>query len=603
MEVATSTTTMSDGVESVMTENEGAKNEADINGVEDDKEGVEEDGAGKVKEEDELIGEKEISSSAIPEQQSQNKEEKEEEPDVKKKNETPDVLCLQLDEGDNLDVYFEKEKARKKELEMSKMLKEEEKINHQEQNEKKSFEKKKKSIKITPKKVKSKIESVNKDKDQEKLEENLENQGDSKENADDNEIKQELNQQPEVTVKSTVVKCEKNKGDDKENKDNKENRFLWVSNINRYTKANDLKVHFTPHGKVQTARIVTDGKNYYGYLLMERKEDVENCIEKLQGTNFDGITIHLSEKKPEQKSKSTERKIDSRRKSTSSIKNDPLTLKVKDYKNEKETTLHKKRSDEEQRRKNREAERIREERRKERIKYEERKAQEMKIEREKRKLEHERRLIEEEKINLLRLQKRLAVTERSIIQRQKQDLERDIKNLEYKKRKTETTTYERKPKLTKIDEKYWKKDSSSKSYDENYKKVDSILVPPPPVLSENYHQKTNVGDKERNWKEISKESTLESRFSYDYERYQKDHRYKEKEKNYHWESGYNCGNNSANNNAWRGQEQRNVNRHSVSSFPVTTGNVYQVQSSTPSYYQGNRKSSNDYYYRGGDRKY
>lgn len=93
-------------------------------------------------------------------------------------------------------------------------------------------------------------------------------------------------------------------------------RSLWVSNVSKSLKACTLKQHFCKHGKVTTAKIVTDGKNFYGYLSFETRKDSEKCMKKLDGTLFEGKHLKLSFARPPRQE--YKRKADD---------NDPLTTK------------------------------------------------------------------------------------------------------------------------------------------------------------------------------------------------------------------------------------------------------------------------------------
>ncbi|KAF5284403.1 hypothetical protein FQA39_LY17078 [Lamprigera yunnana] len=79
---------------------------------------------------------------------------------------------------------------------------------------------------------------------------------------------------------------------------NSESKFLWVSNINHSLKAAELKQFITKVGKVVTAKIVTDGKKCYGYVVMDNFEDANECLKVLNNTTFEGRKITVSFMRP-----------------------------------------------------------------------------------------------------------------------------------------------------------------------------------------------------------------------------------------------------------------------------------------------------------------
>ena len=89
----------------------------------------------------------------------------------------------------------------------------------------------------------------------------------------------------------------KDKNDkDKEKKPNTDNDLnLWVSGLEKSTKAQDLKALFSKHGKVLSVKIVMNakapGSKCFGLITMSSKEDAANCISKLNRTELNGNVI------------------------------------------------------------------------------------------------------------------------------------------------------------------------------------------------------------------------------------------------------------------------------------------------------------------------
>jgi RNA recognition motif-containing protein len=63
-----------------------------------------------------------------------------------------------------------------------------------------------------------------------------------------------------------------------------------------------LKAAFEPHGKVVSAKVVTDrqtGRSRgFGFVEMENESDASKAIEALNGSELDGRNIIVSEAKP-----------------------------------------------------------------------------------------------------------------------------------------------------------------------------------------------------------------------------------------------------------------------------------------------------------------
>lgn len=112
----------------------------------------------------------------------------------------------------------------------------------------------------------------------------------------------------EKDKKNDVKEAEENtKENDKETKDEskgadkRKQGDVWVSNITRHIKATDLKKHFSKYGKVLTAKIVTNGKSFFGYILMETNDIANKCVRSLHGSTLDNRKITVSRQRPDQR--------------------------------------------------------------------------------------------------------------------------------------------------------------------------------------------------------------------------------------------------------------------------------------------------------------
>ncbi|XP_074040951.1 uncharacterized protein [Leptinotarsa decemlineata] len=74
---------------------------------------------------------------------------------------------------------------------------------------------------------------------------------------------------------------------------------IWVSNIHRNVKAADLKAFFGKISKVSKAKILTNGKHFYGYITMENEADASKCIRQLNNSEFEGHTIVVTKNRPD----------------------------------------------------------------------------------------------------------------------------------------------------------------------------------------------------------------------------------------------------------------------------------------------------------------
>ncbi|RZC32733.1 RRM 6 and/or ADIP domain containing protein [Asbolus verrucosus] len=119
----------------------------------------------------------------------------------------------------------------------------------------------------------------------------------------------EKDKKSEADVKEESDKPKKeSESKEKEKPDKRKQGDVWVSNITRHVKATDLKKHFSRHGKVLTAKIVTNGKSFFGYILMENSDVANKCVRSLHGSSLDGRKITVSRQRPDQRRTVTERK-------------------------------------------------------------------------------------------------------------------------------------------------------------------------------------------------------------------------------------------------------------------------------------------------------
>ncbi|XP_017768291.1 PREDICTED: scaffold attachment factor B1-like [Nicrophorus vespilloides] len=244
---------------------------------------------------------------------------------------------------------------------------------------------------------------------------------------------------------------------------------IWVSNINPETKASSLKVELTKYGKVQNARIVTNGEKYYGYALLESAESAKLCIEQLNRKPMNGFEVQISFDPPtkrkscEQAAKRTESREFSRhiskRRRRSASNDDPLTLKVSSSR--KRSSEKRSRSSSKQRSR-RGGSREFETNRQREI--------ELRIAIEKRKLAKEKRQLEYEKLEFLKFQKR--VQEYSV----NDQVKKEVQRLEELRRAKDDEMLRKRILVEKT-----KRTPSPRS--KSYKKRVDKTVPPPPRLT------------------------------------------------------------------------------------------------------------------------
>ncbi len=78
---------------------------------------------------------------------------------------------------------------------------------------------------------------------------------------------------------------------------------LYVGNLSYNVTDERLQEHFAQHGAVQSARVITDkfsGRSKgFGFVEMGSDEEAEKAIQALNGTDFEGRNIVVSEARPQ----------------------------------------------------------------------------------------------------------------------------------------------------------------------------------------------------------------------------------------------------------------------------------------------------------------
>ncbi len=78
---------------------------------------------------------------------------------------------------------------------------------------------------------------------------------------------------------------------------------LYVGNLPYNVTEERLHDHFAQHGKVVSARIISDkftGKSKgFGFVEMSSEQEAEKAISALNGTDFEGRNIVVSEARPQ----------------------------------------------------------------------------------------------------------------------------------------------------------------------------------------------------------------------------------------------------------------------------------------------------------------
>ncbi len=79
---------------------------------------------------------------------------------------------------------------------------------------------------------------------------------------------------------------------------------LYVGNLTYAVTEERLQQHFAQHGSVVSARIITDkftGRSKgFGFVEMGSDEEAERAVTALNGTEFEGRNIVVSEARPQQ---------------------------------------------------------------------------------------------------------------------------------------------------------------------------------------------------------------------------------------------------------------------------------------------------------------
>jgi cold-inducible RNA-binding protein len=78
---------------------------------------------------------------------------------------------------------------------------------------------------------------------------------------------------------------------------------LYVGNLPYNVTEERLQQHFAPHGSVVSARIISDkftGKSKgFGFVEMSSDQEAEKAISALNGTDFEGRNLVVSEARPQ----------------------------------------------------------------------------------------------------------------------------------------------------------------------------------------------------------------------------------------------------------------------------------------------------------------
>jgi len=77
---------------------------------------------------------------------------------------------------------------------------------------------------------------------------------------------------------------------------------IYVGNLSFNATEDDVKSAFEAHGTVETTSIIKDkfsGQSKgFGFVEMSNKEEAENAIQSLNGSDFKGRAIKVNEAKP-----------------------------------------------------------------------------------------------------------------------------------------------------------------------------------------------------------------------------------------------------------------------------------------------------------------
>ena len=79
---------------------------------------------------------------------------------------------------------------------------------------------------------------------------------------------------------------------------------LYVGNLPYSVTEDRLQQHFAQHGSVVSARIITDKftgmSKGFGFVEMSSDQEAERAVTALNGTDFEGRNIVVSEARPQQ---------------------------------------------------------------------------------------------------------------------------------------------------------------------------------------------------------------------------------------------------------------------------------------------------------------
>jgi RNA recognition motif-containing protein len=78
---------------------------------------------------------------------------------------------------------------------------------------------------------------------------------------------------------------------------------LYVGNLPYTAKEDSLKSHFSSAGSVLSVKIITDretGRSKgFGFVEMETEDSAQNAVSSLDGQEFEGRSLRVSEAKPQ----------------------------------------------------------------------------------------------------------------------------------------------------------------------------------------------------------------------------------------------------------------------------------------------------------------
>lgn len=79
---------------------------------------------------------------------------------------------------------------------------------------------------------------------------------------------------------------------------------IYVGGLPYASTDEDLKELFSPHGMVQSARVITDkftGKSRgFGFVEMSSDDEAQRAINALNATQYDGRTLTVNEARPQE---------------------------------------------------------------------------------------------------------------------------------------------------------------------------------------------------------------------------------------------------------------------------------------------------------------